>query len=1039
MDKILEGLVSSDHSVPVKRAIVKKVVEAAEKEVTEEQCQSLFTLTTRLILLGEDAFQRQIGFQVLDAYARYHRPEFERFFSKDFVLSLLQQGYVQLDRKDPTIIDYIHCCLRLLISCPSVLEIFSVIQVEVLRMVCERPEPALCARLNTLLSDFVQCIPRDKSGVLFCQQLVRTISYFHCFASQERELREYVGQVTKVSTLLQNIWKADPATLLPSLQEVFAIISSTDPSFDPSIALASLVQHIPVQMITVLIKSLTTDHNVKDANMTKALCRMIDWLSWPLAQHVDTWVIALLKGLAAVQKFTILIDVTLLKIELVFSRLWYPIVRQGALAVLSHMLLSFQHSPEAFHLVVPHVVHLVQSLRTDGLPTSKAFLLQFTELIHCMMYQYSGFPDLYDHILEAIKDLPKPGEEKIKLVLNQSAWTSQSNSFASGLQRQVGKSETGKTGLVNLGNTCYMNSIIQTLFMATDFRRHVLSLHLNGSNTLMKKLQLLFAFLAHTQRAAYAPRNFLDASRPPWFNAGSQQDCSEYLRFLLDRLHEEEKTLQVLESAKPKVASPVDTSSKDPTGQTSPEEGEESSLNPAETKPGNDGRTLIETMFGGKLITGIRCMQCNCISEKEERFTDLSLAFCPSATSQDSPQPEGPSEEPKVLCQGSVNGGSEIPEPGSAKAPASNVHFVPVTNEPPLSVPDLVNYFLAPEILDEENAYFCEKCSSLQRAERTLKVVSAPEYLILTLLRFSYDAKCHVRRKILDNVTIPPLMRLPVHAPTMPTQCSSSTSSPLQVDSPESSENLAKKLKPSQKDEEEEEKERIDGVEQISRGGEMSVQSVPYVLSSVVMHSGISSESGHYYSYGRNINGADGTQHPANHFALKESLGNGQAECSLSTCSALSIPPEQGDTLPNSGQEARDWLLFNDSRVTFSSFQSVQNITNRFPKDTAYVLMYRKQELPGQSANGGLMANGMRLSPEPPLQKELLDAIIKDNKLYLQEQELNARTQALQAPSSSCSFRPNGSDDNNPPGSCGPSGGGGGGGGGFNTISRLVF
>lgn len=48
---------------------------------------------------------------------------------------------------------------------------------------------------------------------------------------------------------------------------------------------------------------------------------MIDWLSWPLAQHVDTWVIALLKGLAAVQKFTILIDVTLLKIELVCSRI----------------------------------------------------------------------------------------------------------------------------------------------------------------------------------------------------------------------------------------------------------------------------------------------------------------------------------------------------------------------------------------------------------------------------------------------------------------------------------------------------------------------------------------------------------------------------------------------------------------------------------------------------------------------------------------------------------------------------------------------
>ncbi|PWA30728.1 hypothetical protein CCH79_00009192, partial [Gambusia affinis] len=971
MDKILEGLISSDHSVPVKRAIVKKVVEAAENDVTQEQCRALFTLTTRLILLGDDAFQKQIGLQVLEAYARYHRPEFELFFCKDFVLCLLQQGYGQLEHRDAAIIDYIHCCLRLLISCPSVLETFSVIQVEVLRMVCERPEPALCARLSTLLSDFMQCIPREKSGVLFCQQLVRTISCFQCFASEERELREYVGQVTKVSTLLQNIWKAEPATLLPSLQEVFAIISSTDPSFEPSIALASLVQHIPVQMITVLIKSLTTDQNVRDASMTKALSRMIDWLSWPLAQHVDTWVIALLKGLAAVQKFTILIDVTLLKIELVFSRLWYPIVRQGALSVLSHMLLSFQHSPEAFHLVVPHVRSLVQTLHTDGLPTSQTFLLQFTELIHCMMYQYSGFPDLYDHILEAIKDFPKPSEEKIKLVLNQSAWTSQSNSFASGLLRPAGKSETGRTGLINLGNTCYMNSIIQTLFMATDFRRHVLSLHLNGSNIVMKRLQLLFAFLAHTQRAAYAPRNFLEASRPPWFNVGSQQDCSEYLRFLLERLHEEEKTLHVLQLAKPKVASLVEPISRDT---TISEDRKDSHLVEAENRCANDGRTLIERMFGGKLITGIRCMQCNSISEKEEPFTDLSLAFCPSSSSQGSPKAERPTEEGKVLCQGSVNGGSEAPESTNL---ATNVQYEPVRNEPPLSVPDLVNYFLAPEILDEDNAYFCEKCVSLQRAERTMKVVSAPEYLILTLLRFSYDAKSHIRKKILDNVIIPPALRLPVHASVTPVQWSSASSSPLQVDSPESSENLAKKLKPSQGEEEEHRKLRLDEAEKMTRGRETSVQSVPYMLSSVVVHSGVSSESGHYYSYGRNINGADGTQHPAGLSPVKQDSASDQAACSLCTS-------DQGDSLPNAGLEARDWLLFNDSRVTYTSLQSVQNITNRFPKDTAYVLMYRKQELPTLNGNEGQMANGMRLSAEPPLQKELLDAIIKDNKLYLQ-------------------------------------------------------
>uniref|UniRef100_W5KEB2 Ubiquitin specific peptidase 38 n=1 Tax=Astyanax mexicanus TaxID=7994 RepID=W5KEB2_ASTMX len=963
MDKILEALVSSSHPLPIKRAIVKKVVEAAEKEVTQEQCQALYQLSTRLILQGEDAFQRQVGQQVQEAYARFHRDEFARFLSKEFVLGLLQQGYGTLDRRDPAILDFLHGSLRLLLSCPAVLELAPLLQTEVLRMVCERPEATLCAKLATLLNDFSQCMPRDKTAVLFCQQLVRTFAHFQCPAGQEAELRLYVTQVNSVATLLQGIWKAEPATLLPSLQEVFAIISSTDPSFDPSIALASLVQHIPLQMITVLIKSLTTDQNVKDASMTQALSRMIDWLSWPLANHVDTWVIALLKGLAAVQKFTILIDVTLLKIELVFNRLWYPIVRQGALAVLSHMLLSFQHSPEAFHLVVPHVVSLVQSLQNDGLPTSKAFVLQFTELIHCMMYQYSGFPDLYDSILEAIK-------VRYPIYSNPSE-----------------------------------------LFII---------------------LIVLISLFFH-QRAAYAPRNFLEASRPPWFTVGSQQDCSEYLRFLLDRLHEEEKTLRALQTTKPKTDSSDADIIDEGAAHSVPNSLPSSHPEPEDAK--GEGQTLVERMFGGRLSTGIRCLQCHSLSEKEEPFTDLSLAFCPPALQST----VGP-------CQGSVNGGSENSE-GPVKEPQSVGR---PTSEPALSLTDLVEYFLAPEILEEENCYFCERCGSLQRAERAMRVVAAPEYLILTLLRFSYDATCHVRRKILDNVRIPRRMCLPVHqhhasasntgAATVALSSSSSSSSPLApMDSPESGENLAKKLKPSRREEEEEEEQEKgltdSGREGGLRGERSDMHSVPYVLSSVVMHSGMSSESGHYYSYGRNVSGTD-------RCAVASTLANpccrtSETDAGLSNSSQSESCAAPREVLESAGQNSRDWFLFNDSRVTFTNFQSVQNITSRFPKDTAYVLIYRKQDVIGQSGGAQGSMNGSRLNAEPPLHKDLMDAITKDNKLFLQEQELNARTRALQAASASCSFRPNGSDDNEPPGSCGPSGGGGG--GGFNTVSRLVF
>lgn len=1041
MDKILEGLVSSSHPLPLKRMIVRKVVESAENWLDEAQCEAMFDLTTRLILEGQDPFQRQVGHQVLEAYARYHRPEFESFFNKTFVLGLLQQGYHSVDRKDVAILDYIHNGLKLIMSCPSVLDLFSLLQVEVLRMVCERPEPLFCARLSDLLTDFVQCVPKGKLSITFCQQLVRTIGHFQCVSTQEKELREYVSQVTKVSNLLQNIWKAEPSTLLPSLQEVFASISSTDASFEPSVALASLVQHIPLQMITVLIRSLTTDPNVKDASMTQALCRMIDWLSWPLAQHVDTWVIALLKGLAAVQKFTILIDVTLLKIELVFNRLWFPLVRPGALAVLSHMLLSFQHSPEAFHVIVPHVVNLVHSFRSDGLPSSTAFLVQLTELVHCMMYHYSGFPDLYEPILEAVKDFPKPTEERIKLILNQSAWTSQSNALASCLSRLSGKSETGKTGLINLGNTCYMNSVLQALFMATEFRRQVLSLNLNGCNSLMKKLQHLFAFLAHTQREAYAPRIFFEASRPPWFAPRSQQDCSEYLRFLLDRLHEEEKILRIQSSHKPSEGlGCTETCLQEVTNKVAV---------PSESPgTGDSEKTLIEKMFGGKLRTHICCLNCRSTSHKVEAFTDLSLAFCPSPSVEDSSFQDPaslPSAQDDGLMQTSVTDAEEEPvvcNPAAAAFVCDSVVSESRLGSPPVefpcaenssvpgesakilvskdvpqnpggesttSVTDLLNYFLAPEVLTGENQYYCESCASLQNAEKTMQITEEPEYLILTLLRFSYDQKHHVRRKILDNVSLPLVLELPVKRTSL---SSLSEGWSADADFTDVNENLAKKLKPS-------------GTEEA-----FCPKLVPYLLSSVVVHSGVSSESGHYYSYARNITGTESSYQMR---PQSESLSLTPSQSSLLGGESPNTVIEQD--LENK-EMSQEWFLFNDSRVTFTSFQSVQKITSRFPKDTAYVLFYKKQ-----SRTNGVRsdnpASGVWVNGEPPLQKELMDAITKDNKLYLQEQELNARARALQAASASCSFRPNGFDDNDPPGSCGPTGGGGG--GGFNAVGRLVF
>merc|ERR1719266_1844129 len=98
---------------------------------------------------------------------------------------------------------------------------------------------------------------------------------------------------------------------------------------------------------------------------------------------------------------------------------------------------------------------------------------------------------------------------------------------------------------MNLGNTCYMNSILQALFITDAFREKLLSsaVHKPTQNVL-DKLQQTFAFLRNTMRAIYSPADFLKVARPPWFESGRQQDCSEFLKYLLDTLQEQEKGSQ---------------------------------------------------------------------------------------------------------------------------------------------------------------------------------------------------------------------------------------------------------------------------------------------------------------------------------------------------------------------------------------------------------------------------------------------------------------------------------------------------------------
>ncbi|XP_058886955.1 ubiquitin carboxyl-terminal hydrolase 35-like isoform X1 [Acipenser ruthenus] len=950
MDRILDAVMVSPHSEAVKHGMVQRVIESAPQPLDSAQCWAMYEVSTKLFLLGDSEFERDVGREVLEAFAQHHSQEFEQFFNMKFVLNLLHVGYGPLGKRSHQIFHYIQTGLRFVADSPSSLDLFHLLQIEVLRIVCERPGPKLCARVSKLLCLYPQCVPSGNLQTVFCQQLILSISHFQCKSDGDDEILKFLENVTKASGMLQGVWRNNVAVILPSLKELFIVISSPGEGDSvPSNALASVVQYVPLELMDAVVRNLTNDKNISDAQMLTAISRMVDWLSWPLTRNIDKWIIALMKGVATVNKFRILIEVTLMKIEQVFSKLFYPVVREGAVSVLSYMLLSFQQSPEAFHLLLPQIPQLISSLTREESDSGRGCLVQLSQLIHCLIFRFSGFPDIYEPVLGALKDLPVPSENRIKQLLGQNAWATQKSDLASYCHRLPAKSDTGKTGLVNLGNTCYMNSVIQALFMASDFRHGVLHLTQCDALSLMMKLQSLFAFLERSQRPTISPVSFLTASCPPWFNLGDQQDCSEYLKYLLDRLHEEEKTnsntIQNLSCLS--IAGDIENSE-------------------------GTGRTLIQKMFGGRMVTRIRCLCCENISWREEVFTDLSLALPPPRTSlsgsfiidpaqpvveeigpssqrpTSKPQrqaPQSPSKDKKPLKQeessvrvvpvetiGSIEQvmpyySDEYPKSNSMSAVASEEQTH--GTEACRSITDLINYFLSPEMLTGENKYHCQKCSALRDAEKVVEVTEGPHYLILTLLRFSFDLGTMRRRKISDNVSIPLVLKLPVRVSSREQGCIS-----------------AGNLEP--------------------KPGGSAYESLTYDLCSVVVHSGVSSESGHYYCYAREYVGSVFEKH---------SRGSTGAPADQTTSES-------------------QWFLFNDNRVSYSSFESVSNVTIYFPKDTAYVMFYRKRPSHQTESESECISAAENLYGEEPLPKQLSEEISKDNMMYLQEQERAARYNA---------------------------------------------
>ncbi|XP_010484338.1 PREDICTED: ubiquitin carboxyl-terminal hydrolase 2-like isoform X2 [Camelina sativa] len=151
-------------------------------------------------------------------------------------------------------------------------------------------------------------------------------------------------------------------------------------------------------------------------------------------------------------------------------------------------------------------------------------------------------------------------------------------------------------GLVNLGNTCFFNSIMQNLLSLDQLRDHFLKE--DGSvvgGPLASSLKKLFAETKPEAglKSAINPRAFFGSfcSKAPQFRGYDQHDSHELLRCLLDSLGTEESALR-------KKRGDSDNDQKS---------------------------TLIDSVFGGETSSIVSCMECGHSSKVYEPFLDLSL------------------------------------------------------------------------------------------------------------------------------------------------------------------------------------------------------------------------------------------------------------------------------------------------------------------------------------------------------------------------------------------------------------------------------
>jgi len=71
-----------------------------------------------------------------------------------------------------------------------------------------------------------------------------------------------------------------------------------------------------------------------------------------------------------------------------------------------------------------------------------------------------------------------------------------------------------------------------------------------------------------------------------------------------------------------------------------------------------------------------------------------------------------------------------------------------------------IQRYMKPEILDQDNMYFCDKCQKKVSAERGVRFLKMPKLLNVIIRRFDFDYFTFQRVKLNDRVEFPHVLNM---------------------------------------------------------------------------------------------------------------------------------------------------------------------------------------------------------------------------------------------------------------------------------------